>query len=79
MSTVMKTTTPASTDPLMIDGISYQSRLLVGTGKYRDMEETRLAVEASGADIVTVAIRRSNIGQNPDEPNLLRHHAPLAR
>ena len=41
MSTVMKTTTPASTDPLMIDGISYQSRLLVGTGKYRDMEETR--------------------------------------
>ena len=71
MSTVMKTTTPASTDPLMIDGISYQSRLLVGTGKYRDMEETRLAVEASGAEIVTVAIRRTNIGQNAGEPSLL--------
>jgi len=71
MSTVMKTTTPASTDPLMIDGISYQSRLLVGTGKYRDMEETRLAVEASGAEIVTVAIRRTNIGQHAGEPSLL--------
>jgi thiazole synthase len=71
MSTVIKTTTPASTDPLMIDGISYQSRLLVGTGKYRDMEETRLAVEASGAEIVTVAIRRTNIGQNAGEPSLL--------
>jgi len=56
---------------LVIGGISYQSRLLVGTGKYRDLEETRLATEASGAEIVTVAIRRSNIGQNPDEPNLL--------
>jgi thiazole synthase len=45
--------------------------LLVGTGKYKDMDETRLATEASGAEIVTVAVRRSNIGQNPDEPNLL--------
>lgn len=57
--------------PLVIAGVEYQSRLLVGTGKYKDLEETRLATEASGADIVTVAIRRSNIGQNPDEPNLL--------
>jgi len=58
-------------DALVINGVSYQSRLLVGTGKYKDMEETRLAVEASGAEIVTVALRRSNIGQNPGEPNLL--------
>lgn len=58
-------------DSLVIAGIAYQSRLLVGTGKYRDLEETRLATEASGAAIVTVAIRRTNIGQNPDEPNLL--------
>lgn len=57
--------------PLHIAGHSYSSRLLVGTGKYRDLEETRLAIEASGADIVTVAIRRTNIGQNPSEPNLL--------
>lgn len=58
-------------DSLIIGGKAYSSRLLVGTGKYRNMEETRLATEASGAQIVTVAIRRSNIGQNPDEPNLL--------
>jgi thiazole synthase len=55
----------------MIDGVAYRSRLLVGTGKYRDMEETRLAIEASGAEIITVAIRRTNIGQNRNEPNLL--------
>ena len=61
----------SSNDALVIGGVSYQSRLLVGTGKYKDMEETRLATEASGAEIVTVAIRRSNIGQNPNEPNLL--------
>lgn len=58
-------------DPLIIAGVEYQSRLLTGTGKYKDLEETRLATEAAGAEIVTVAIRRSNIGQNPDEPNLL--------
>ena len=58
-------------EPLVIAGKHYQSRLLVGTGKYKDNEETRLAIEASGAEIITVAIRRSNIGQNPDEPNLL--------
>lgn len=55
----------------MIAGVSYRSRLLVGTGKYKDLDETRRAIEASGAEIVTVAIRRTNIGQNPDEPNLL--------
>lgn len=58
-------------DPLTIAGRGYASRLLVGTGKYRDLEQTRRAVDASGAEIVTVAIRRTNIGQNPDEPNLL--------
>jgi len=63
-------------DALVIGGVSYQSRLLVGTGKYKDMEETRAATEASGAEIVTVAIRRSNIGQNPDEPNLLEAIPP---
>lgn len=58
-------------DSLIIDGRHYRSRLLIGTGKYRDLEQTRQAVEASGAEIVTIAIRRSNIGQHPDEPNLL--------
>ncbi|MDO6515282.1 MULTISPECIES: thiazole synthase [unclassified Neptuniibacter] len=58
-------------DPLIIAGQSYNSRLLIGTGKYKDLEETRIAIEASGAEIVTVAVRRTNIGQNPDEPNLL--------
>lgn len=58
-------------DPLVIAGTAYRSRLLVGTGKYKDLDETRRAVEASGAQIVTVAVRRTNIGQNPNEPNLL--------
>jgi len=58
-------------DPLVIAGKSYASRLLIGTGKYRDFAETKAAVEASGAEIVTVAIRRTNIGQNPNEPSLL--------
>lgn len=58
-------------DPVVIAGKVYASRLLLGTGKYKDMEETELAIEASGSQIITVAIRRSNIGQNPDEPNLL--------
>lgn len=57
--------------PFVLAGKTYQSRLLVGTGKYRDLEETRQAIEASGAEIVTVAVRRTNIGQNPGEPNLL--------
>jgi len=58
-------------DQLVIAGQSFNSRLLIGTGKYKDLEETRLAIEASGAEIVTVAVRRTNIGQNKDEPNLL--------
>ncbi len=58
-------------DRLVIAGKAYGSRLLVGTGKYRDFEETRQAIEASGAEIVTVAIRRVNIGQNAGEPSLL--------
>lgn len=58
-------------DSFVLAGVTYHSRLLVGTGKYKDLEETRLAIEASGAQIVTVAIRRTNIGQNAGEPNLL--------
>jgi len=58
-------------DPLIIAGQAYSSRLLVGTGKYRDFEQTRAAVEASGAQIITVAIRRTNIGQEPGQPSLL--------
>jgi thiazole synthase len=58
-------------DALVIAGKSYRSRLLVGTGKYRDFAQTRAAVDASGAEIVTVAIRRTNIGQNANEPSLL--------
>jgi thiazole synthase len=60
-----------NTDRLIIAGKAYGSRLLIGTGKYRDFTETRAAVEASGAEIVTVAIRRTNIGQNANEPSLL--------
>ncbi len=62
---------PAPSDLLRIGQRTFQSRLLTGTGKFRDFEETRLATEAAGAEIVTVAIRRTNIGQNSDEPSLL--------
>ena len=65
-------------DPLLVAGKSYASRLLVGTGKYKDFAETRAAIEASGAQIVTVAIRRTNIGQNPNEPSLLEF-LPLSK
>jgi thiazole synthase len=58
-------------DKLVIAGKTYSSRLLVGTGKYKDFTETKAAVESSGAEIITIAIRRSNIGQNPNEPSLL--------
>ena len=61
----------ASNTPLVIAGKSYQSRLLTGTGKFKDFEETRLATEAAGAEIVTVAIRRTNLGQDANAPNLL--------
>jgi len=57
--------------PLIIGSRTFQSRLLVGTGKYKDLNETDLAIQASGAEIVTVAIRRVNIGQHADQPNLL--------
>ncbi|TMH32477.1 MAG: thiazole synthase [Betaproteobacteria bacterium] len=63
-------------DPLIIAGRAYRSRLLVGTGKYKDFAQTRAAIDASGAEIVTVAIRRTNIGQNPNEPSLLEHLPP---
>ena len=58
-------------DALTVAGRTFRSRLLVGTGKYKDFAQTRAAVDASGAQIVTVAIRRTNIGQNPNEPSLL--------
>ena len=63
--------TDLSNDTLNLAGRVYRSRLLVGTGKYKDMDETRAAIEASGAEIVTIAVRRTNIGQNKDEPNIL--------
>jgi thiazole synthase len=58
-------------DQLVIAGKTYRSRLLVGSGKYKDLDETRLATEAAEAEIITVAIRRVNIGQDPNAPNLL--------
>ena len=63
-------------DPLVIGGKSYSSRLLLGTGKYKDFAETKAAVEASGAEIITVAIRRTNIGQDPKQPSLLEFIPP---
>ncbi len=63
-------------DPLIIAGTQYSSRLLVGTGKYKDFQQTREAIEQSGAEIVTVAIRRTNIGQNANEPSLLEFLPP---
>ena len=63
-------------DLLTIAGRTYKSRLLVGTGKYKDFEETRSSIEASGAEIVTVAIRRTNIGQDSSEPNILDFLSP---
>ncbi|EPC00872.1 thiazole synthase [Litchfieldella anticariensis FP35 = DSM 16096] len=57
--------------PLNVAGRQFTSRLLVGTGKYKDFDETAQAIEASGAEIVTFAVRRTNLGQNADEPNLL--------
>ena len=58
-------------DLLHVAGRSFHSRLLVGTGKYRNFAETAAAIRASGAEVVTLAVRRTNIGQNADEPNLL--------
>jgi thiazole synthase len=63
-------------DSFVVAGITFSSRLLIGTGKYKDFAQTRAAVEASGAEIVTVAIRRTNIGQNANEPSLLEALPP---
>ncbi len=63
--------TETDTDTLVIAGRHYRSRLLTGTGKFKDLEETRRATEAAGAEIVTVAIRRTNIGQDAGQPSLL--------
>lgn len=74
MSAHNQTTAPLTddtSDTFSLAGRTYRSRLLVGTGKYKDMQETALAVEASGAEIVTVAVRRSDLGQNASEPNIL--------
>ena len=57
--------------PLTIAGRTFHSRLLLGTGKYRDLAETQAAVAASGAEIITVAVRRTNLGQDKNEPNIL--------
>ena len=62
--------------PFTIAGRTFNSRLLVGSGKYKDLEETKLATEASGSEIITVAIRRVNIGQNPNEESLLNAISP---
>ena len=62
---------PSPQDTLVVAGREFTSRLLTGTGKYKDLDETRRATEAAGAQIVTVAIRRVNIGQDPSQPNLL--------
>jgi thiazole synthase len=62
---------PSFDKPLVIAGKTYRSRLLTGTGKFTDFEQTRLATEAAGAEIVTVALRRMNLGQDPNAPNLL--------
>jgi thiazole synthase len=59
------------TDTIQVGSYTLKSRLLVGTGKYRDLDETGRAIGASGADVVTMAVRRTNLGQNPNEPNLL--------
>lgn len=67
----MTTNKETGNDQLIIGDRAYTSRLLVGTGKYKDLEQTAMAIQASGAEIVTVAIRRTNIGQNKDEPSLL--------
>ncbi len=68
---MLQAATAAHDDALVVGERVFGSRLLVGTGKYRDLEQTHAAIEASASELVTVAIRRSNIGQNPDEPNLL--------
>ena len=67
---------PADDKPLIIGGQRYRSRLVLGTGKYRDFAETCAAVDASGAEIITVAVRRTNIGQERGKPSLLEALPP---
>ncbi len=67
----MNTPVTLADDTFRVGTRQFRSRLLVGTGKYRDLDETRRALDASGTEVVTFAIRRTNLGQNPDEPNLL--------
>lgn len=67
----MNTPVTLADDTFRVGTRQFHSRLLVGTGKYRDLDETRRALDASGTEVVTFAIRRTNLGQNPDEPNLL--------
>lgn len=62
---------PHQDKPLTIAGVTYQSRLIIGSGKYKDFAENRAALDASGAQIITVAIRRVNLGQHAGEPSLL--------
>ena len=62
--------------PLVVAGVQYASRLIIGSGKYRDFEENFRALEASGAEIITVALRRVNLGQESDKPNLLDYISP---
>ena len=71
MNAQIRAIPPAADDTLVIAGKTYRSRLLTGTGKFKDLDETRRATEAAGAEIVTVAIRRTNIGQDKNQPNLL--------
>lgn len=71
MNAVIKPSASATDTQLTVAGKSYRSRLLLGTGKYRDFAETRAAIDASGAQIITVALRRTNLGQDADAPNLL--------
>ena len=63
-------------DELIIAGRTFRSRLLIGTGKYRDFKETRSAIDQSGSEVVTVAIRRTNIGQNENEQSLIEFLPP---
>ncbi|GAA0716867.1 thiazole synthase [Dokdonella soli] len=78
MNALSDSTLDVTSDPLVIAGKTYRSRLLTGTGKFKDLDETRRATEAAGAEIVTVAIRRTNIGQDRNAPNLL-DALPLSR
>jgi thiazole synthase len=76
-SSAKPASSPVNTDDaLTLAGRQFHSRLLVGTGKYRDLEQTRRAVLASGAEIVTFAVRRTNVGQQADEPSLLDFVSP---